>query len=215
MSSVSICTDVWFAALRCRLILDAAMARFFVRWRNASRRRIFSASSACSVVFRSAARKAAGIDNVRVLRVETFYAVRYLLPAQSVEAFHLLFPDPWPKRRHHRRRIVTADFLKAAAAALTENGTCDRDRSIRIFWNRIRACADQSATLPPAKNGHDDFPASAFENRFKGPVLRFICSNFEKSRRCIGACLQSSRRKRISTAPVRLVLKSLMPWART
>ena len=71
---------------------------------------------------RSAARKAANIGNVRLLRMESSYAVRYLLPAGSVEKFYLLFPDPWPKRRHWRRRIVTGDFLRAINHALAENG---------------------------------------------------------------------------------------------
>jgi tRNA (guanine-N7-)-methyltransferase len=71
---------------------------------------------------RTSARKAAGLDNVRLLRMESSYAVRYLLPAGSVETFYLLFPDPWPKRRHHRRRIVTPDFLGSVYAVLKENG---------------------------------------------------------------------------------------------
>jgi tRNA (guanine-N7-)-methyltransferase len=71
---------------------------------------------------RSAARKAAKLDNVRLLRMESSYAVRYLLPAEAVETFYLLFPDPWPKRRHHRRRIVTPDFLNSVHAVLGENG---------------------------------------------------------------------------------------------
>jgi tRNA (guanine-N7-)-methyltransferase len=54
--------------------------------------------------------------------MESSYAVRYLLPAESVETFYLLFPDPWPKRRHWRRRIVTGDFLCAISQALAENG---------------------------------------------------------------------------------------------
>jgi tRNA (guanine-N7-)-methyltransferase len=62
------------------------------------------------------------IDNMRVLNVETSYAVRYLMPERSVETFYLLFPDPWPKRRHHRRRIVTPDFLNSIHAALEDSG---------------------------------------------------------------------------------------------
>src|ERR1700741_496106 len=44
---------------------------------------------------RSSARRAASLDNVRLLQMESFYAVRHLLPAGSVETFYLLFPDPW------------------------------------------------------------------------------------------------------------------------
>src|SRR5215475_1526703 len=55
-------------------------------------------------------RKAENIENVRVLRADTLFAVRDLLPESSVHAFYLLFPDPWPKRRHQFRRIFTEDF---------------------------------------------------------------------------------------------------------
>jgi tRNA (guanine-N7-)-methyltransferase len=71
---------------------------------------------------RSSARKAASLDNVRLLQMESSYAVHYLLPAESVETFYLLFPDPWPKRRHHRRRIVTPHFVDSVHAALEQNG---------------------------------------------------------------------------------------------
>src|SRR5215475_12740245 len=67
-------------------------------------------------------RKAEKIENVRVLRADTLFAVRDLLPESSVEAFYLLFPDPWPKRRHQFRRIFTEDFLDAIAVALEQRG---------------------------------------------------------------------------------------------
>jgi len=130
---------------------------------------------------RSAVRKATRLDNVRVLRIETFYAIRYLLPTNSVEAFHLLFPDPWPKRRHHRRRIVTADFLKAAAAALTENGTLRIATDQSEYFEQICRCAEQSADFAISKeNGHDDFPPSAFENRFKRAGTRIYLLELRK-----------------------------------
>lgn len=68
------------------------------------------------------ARRAAEIGNVRVLYAETAYAVRYLLPECSIEVFYLSFPDPWPKRRHHRRRTFTLKFLDSIHVALEENG---------------------------------------------------------------------------------------------
>ena len=67
-------------------------------------------------------RKAEKVDNMRVLNAETSYAVRYLLPENSVETFYLLFPDPWPKRRRQRRRIFSDDFLDSITAALEEGG---------------------------------------------------------------------------------------------
>src|SRR5438046_1944446 len=51
------------------------------------------------------------LKNSRVLRIEVAYVVSNLLPDDSITAFHLLFPDPWPKRRHHRRRAFTLEFL--------------------------------------------------------------------------------------------------------
>jgi tRNA (guanine-N7-)-methyltransferase len=62
------------------------------------------------------------LGNVRVLRVEIDYAVKYLVPPGSVSRFHLSFPDPWPKRRHHSRRLVDEGFFEAIAAALDSTG---------------------------------------------------------------------------------------------
>jgi tRNA (guanine-N7-)-methyltransferase len=48
----------------------------------------------------------AGLTNARVLRLESAYTVGWLLPTRSVSRLHLLCPDPWPKKKHHRRRLV-------------------------------------------------------------------------------------------------------------
>lgn len=47
-----------------------------------------------------------GLTNVRILRLESAYTVGWLLPTASVSRLHLLCPDPWPKKKHHRRRLV-------------------------------------------------------------------------------------------------------------
>jgi len=58
------------------------------------------------------------IENVRLLRIEAAYAVRHLLPPESVSVFYIFFPDPWPKRRHRARRLFKPDFLDALARCM-------------------------------------------------------------------------------------------------
>lgn len=64
----------------------------------------------------------AGLKNLRVLRLEARYSVEWLLPPSSVSRLHLLFPDPWPKARHHRRRLVQQGFLTALETILVPGG---------------------------------------------------------------------------------------------
>ena len=60
--------------------------------------------------------------NIRLLNMDAAYAVEYLLPAASVVTFHIFFPDPWPKRRHHRHRLFRPAFMGALHRALVPGG---------------------------------------------------------------------------------------------
>ena len=62
------------------------------------------------------------LHNVRLMRIEAGYFLEYLLPHRSTSALHIYFPDPWPKRRHRKYRLVNARFPEIAAQALVEGG---------------------------------------------------------------------------------------------
>lgn len=64
----------------------------------------------------------AGLTNLRGVRLECAYFVQYLLPLGSVRALHIYFPDPWPKRKHRRRRLVNERFPALARQALQPGG---------------------------------------------------------------------------------------------
>ena len=135
-------------------------------------------------------RKAAALENVRILNVESSYAVGYLLPEKSVETFYLLFPDPWPKRRHQRRRIVTKGFLDSIHRALEPNGVLHiaTDQLDYFQWIERLAGADKrfvdcSAAPEPWRRRVDvnasptrtDLPQTKFERRFSAagaPIYR-------------------------------------------
>jgi len=124
---------------------------------------------------RSSARKAASLDNVRLLQMESSYAVRYLLPAESVETFYLLFPDPWPKRRHHRRRIVTSDFLNSVHAALEQNGVIYIATDHLDYFRKIKKTAESTPGFA-IDDADVDLPQSKFGLAFrqKGAPIHWL-----------------------------------------
>jgi tRNA (guanine-N7-)-methyltransferase len=73
-----------------------------------------------------------GLTNLRGLRIESAYLLEYLLPEHSAAALHIYFPDPWPKRKHRKHRLINERFPALARQALVPGGvvylrTDDRD----------------------------------------------------------------------------------------
>jgi len=65
----------------------------------------------------------AGLTNLRGVRIESAYFLEYLLPPHSAAALHIYFPDPWPKRKHRRNRLINEGFPALARQALAPGGT--------------------------------------------------------------------------------------------
>ena len=104
--------------------LGSGDGSFLARWAESHPGRNFVGVERLLGRLRKLDRKARrqGLRNLRLLRIEAAYFLRYLLPPASVEAIHLYFPDPWPKRRHRAHRLVNAAFAEAAARALVPGG---------------------------------------------------------------------------------------------
>lgn len=64
----------------------------------------------------------AGLTNLRGLRIESAYLLEYLLPPRSANAVHVYFPDPWPKRKHRKNRLINVRFTEIAHQALAPEG---------------------------------------------------------------------------------------------
>lgn len=63
-----------------------------------------------------------GLTNIRLFREEASRFFRDCLPDKSLHAFHLFYPDPWPKTRHHRRRLIQEEFLADLRRVLVPGG---------------------------------------------------------------------------------------------
>lgn len=108
----------------------------------------------------------AGLSNVRVLRGEIDEAVGSRLPAESVAVFHLLFPDPWPKRRHHSRRLVNDFFLRAAWTALEKGGELRMATDDRDYFEKSQMLAAQHPFQEEAWPESPGDRRTDFEERF-------------------------------------------------
>jgi tRNA (guanine-N7-)-methyltransferase len=64
----------------------------------------------------------AGLTNLRMLRMEAAYLVEFMLPKESIHSLHVYFPDPWPKRKHRKNRLINTQFTELARAALLPGG---------------------------------------------------------------------------------------------
>lgn len=64
----------------------------------------------------------AGLCNLRGVRIESAYFLQYLLPPRSVSALHIYFPDPWPKRKHRRHRLIQEEFVSIVQTVLVPGG---------------------------------------------------------------------------------------------
>jgi tRNA (guanine-N7-)-methyltransferase len=64
----------------------------------------------------------AGLVNLRCVRIESAYFLDFLLPRHCVSVLHIYFPDPWPKRKHRRHRLINEQFPGIAAQALALDG---------------------------------------------------------------------------------------------
>lgn len=123
VAKLPIC-DLFVTAQPIEVELGAGDGSFLVAWAAQNPARNFLAVERLLGRLRKAERKIrrAGLANARLLRIEAGYFLQYMLPAHSVAALHIYFPDPWPKRKHHRHRLINDHFTEVAATVLQPNG---------------------------------------------------------------------------------------------
>ncbi len=63
-----------------------------------------------------------GLTNVRIIRTDAAAFLANFIPDNSVECFHVYFPDPWPKKRHHKRRFISPANLEHLIRCLRRSG---------------------------------------------------------------------------------------------
>jgi tRNA (guanine-N7-)-methyltransferase len=80
----------------------------------------------------------ARLTNLRGLQIESSYFLRYLLPPGSCRALHLYFPDPWPKRKQRKHRLVNKSFTELAKRVLQPAGVVYLRTDDAHYWAQMQ-----------------------------------------------------------------------------
>ena len=95
----------------------------------------------------------AGLTNLRGVRIESSYFLEYLLPLSSAAAVHIYFPDPWPKRKHRRHRLINERFPMLARQALAPGGAVYLRTDDEDYFNQMvtvfEPCQDFRPVVTP------------------------------------------------------------------
>ena len=111
--------------------------------------------------------EAADIKNVRVVRHDALDVLERMIADGALAAIHLFFPDPWPKKRHHKRRLVQPSFAALAARKLKPGGLLHTVTDWPDYATQIEAVLRAEAAFEPASCGFTVRPQTKFETRGK------------------------------------------------
>jgi tRNA (guanine-N7-)-methyltransferase len=109
---------------------------------------------------------AAGAEHVRFLGVDAVWSLEHLLGPGSVHELWTFYPDPWPKKRHHKRRLITPAFAALAADRLEPGGTWRLATDWSEYAEHMREVLDAVPALAggPVERW-EDRPSTRFERR--------------------------------------------------
>jgi tRNA (guanine-N7-)-methyltransferase len=107
-----------------------------------------------------------GLRNVRLLRADAATFLREAVPANSVDCFHIYFPDPWPKKRHHKRRLLQSANLEVLIRCLKPGGEIRIATDHADYFQQIRQVT--SAAGGTLQEIEFERPAGAREGEWTG-----------------------------------------------
>lgn len=116
-----------------------------------------------------------GIDNIRIIQHDAVEVLRDMIPAGSLAGVHIFFPDPWPKKRHRKRRLVQPPLVELLASRLVPGGYLHCATDVEDYAQQmvevLRGCPLLENTSP-SPDGFAPRPAYRPRTKFESRGLR-------------------------------------------
>ena len=109
------------------------------------------------------------LENIKLIREDATYLLANHIPDNSLDGIHLLFPDPWPKNRQHKRRMVQSEFIEMVGRKLKPGGFIHIATDWQPYADWIKVRFDKSDNF---SGGVVDRPSWRVLSKFEGQGLR-------------------------------------------
>jgi tRNA (guanine-N7-)-methyltransferase len=110
-----------------------------------------------------------GLENVRFVRLDARELVCRSIPASSVSTYYVFYPDPWPKKRHHKRRFFQASTVEHLARTLVADGWLHVATDHDEYWSVIEPLLDGDSRFERLP----EFGGKGFPLPTDGPLTNF------------------------------------------
>ncbi len=109
-----------------------------------------------------------GLTNVRGLRIESRYFLEWMAQPGSISRLHYLFPDPWPKGKHHKHRLVQPDFMPVLHRALAQDGEFLFRTDHEDYYEWVCECVRDSGLFREVEwTPGDEYPTTDFQRQWE------------------------------------------------
>lgn len=109
-----------------------------------------------------------GVSNVRLMRTDAATFIAEHIPDEIISVFHLYFPDPWPKKRHHKRRFFCDENLAQLLRILTPAGIINIATDHADYFEQMTEVADRAIERKAVKEINFIRPAGARDGEIVG-----------------------------------------------
>jgi tRNA (guanine-N7-)-methyltransferase len=116
--------------------------------------------------------EADAIPNLRVIRHDALDVLEHMIPDGALAALHIFFPDPWPKKRHRKRRLVQPEFAALAARKLAPGGILHAATDWQDYAEQMLAVFSSEPLLENAAAGFAPRPAYRPLTKFEARGLK-------------------------------------------
>ncbi len=109
------------------------------------------------------------LENLKIVQHDAIEVLNEMIPNKSLDGIHIFFPDPWPKKKHHKRRLLKNSFLKLMESKLSQSGYIHIATDWEAYASEIITLVEESKSYKISKRDLNEKPQSRpltkYENR--------------------------------------------------